>query len=79
MFLSLFQAQLKERGRFGIVMAVLTVPLFLADSEELPDLDAQFESGKDMGEMFAVESKSAPERNKRLSDALEDMIQRGWM
>ncbi|XP_034256185.1 uncharacterized protein LOC117654109 isoform X2 [Thrips palmi] len=73
------QAQLKERGRFGLCMAVLTVPLFLADSEELPDLDAQFESGQDMGEMLAVESKSAPERNKRLSDTLEEMIQRGWM
>lgn len=74
-----FQTQLRERAQFGLGMALMTVPMFLADAEELPDLDAQFESGKEMTDMFEFESKSAPERNKRLSDILQEMIDRGLL
>lgn len=60
-------------------MAIITVPLFLADTEEIPDLDAQFEEGKPIKDIFTVDSKSAPARNKRISDVLQEMIDRGWM
>ncbi|XP_052132910.1 uncharacterized protein LOC113208855 [Frankliniella occidentalis] len=73
------QAQLRERMRFGLGMAVMTVPLFLADSDEIPDMDEQFDKGADMKEVMDVESKSAPERNKRISDVLEEMMERGWI
>ncbi|KAE8751674.1 EcKinase 2 [Frankliniella occidentalis] len=73
------QAQLRERMRFGLGMAVMTVPLFLADPDEIPDMDEQFEKGADMKEMLKVETKSAPERNKRISDVLEEMMERGWI
>lgn len=73
------QTQLRERGRYGLAMAAITVPLFLADSEEIPDLDSQFEKGVEIQDLFNVESKNGVQRDKRICDALEEMMDRGWI
>ncbi|XP_034256187.1 uncharacterized protein LOC117654110 isoform X2 [Thrips palmi] len=74
-----FQAHLRERGVFGLGMALMTIPVFLAEAEEIPDLDESFESGKSPSEVFDVESKSSPERNKRICDVIEEMVEQGWL
>ena len=73
------QAQLQEVGRYGFGVALMTIPLFLADNDEIPDMDAKFEEGSDIAEVFTVDSKNAPERDKRISDVLQEMMDRGWM
>lgn len=73
------QAHLREFGKFGLGMALMTIPVFLAEADEIPDLDEQFDSGKSTSEAFDMESKNAVQRNKRISDVIADMIERGWL
>ncbi|KAK3915344.1 LOW QUALITY PROTEIN: putative oxidoreductase dhs-27 [Frankliniella fusca] len=71
------EKQMRERMCFGFGMAAMTVPLFLADSDEIPDMDEQFDKGTEID--MTIESRNAPERNKRIADVLEEMIDRGWL
>ncbi|XP_034250726.1 uncharacterized protein LOC117651089 [Thrips palmi] len=72
-----FQGQLKERGKFGMGMALMTVPVFLAEKDEIPDLDQPMESSTSSSR--GSSSKSAAERNRRICDVIEDMVKLGWL
>ena len=79
---SVFQDQLKSHGRFGIGMALVTTPLFLADSSEVPaNIDELMENGNsNLVDIFSsVNTKKLDEVKERISDGLFDSIQLGYL
>ncbi|XP_058452119.1 uncharacterized protein LOC131430888 [Malaya genurostris] len=75
--------QLKQYGKFGVIMALFLVPMMCIENTDLPDLDAEaekFEQTQQINnEMFAVTEKSEVKYRKRMSAVIRDAIRFGYL
>ncbi|XP_053682762.1 uncharacterized protein LOC128733151 isoform X2 [Sabethes cyaneus] len=76
--------QLKQFGRFGLLMAVMILPVITTKSEDVPDLEEmaeKMENGVDLTQevnQFRSEDTEATYRQK-MSDCCRDMVQFGYI
>ncbi|XP_055548778.1 uncharacterized protein LOC129732183 isoform X3 [Wyeomyia smithii] len=76
--------QLKRFGRFGLLMAVMILPVITTKSEDVPDLEKmaeKMENGFDITEeanQFRSEETESTYRQK-MSDCCRDMVQFGYI
>ncbi|XP_058455388.1 uncharacterized protein LOC131432855 [Malaya genurostris] len=75
--------QLKQYGKFGVIMASFLVPMLCMENTDLPDLDAEaekFEKTQQINnDMFAVNEKSEAKYRKRMSAVIRDAIRYGYL
>ena len=76
--------QLKQCGKFGIVMATFLIPMLSTKNEELPDMDFIAENMNQddpelMNQMMQSFMKGADESNKKMREALLDAIRLGYL
>ncbi|XP_062537181.1 uncharacterized protein LOC134205682 isoform X2 [Armigeres subalbatus] len=76
--------QLQKFGRFGLLMAVMLLPIITTKSEDVPDMDEmaeKMESGADLSadlDNFRSESTDAVYR-ERISGCCKDMVELGYI
>lgn len=76
--------QLKQVGKFGIVMATFLIPMLTTSNDELPDMDFMAENMKNedpavMEEMMKNWMKTNKFYEARMRDALLDAIRYGYL
>lgn len=82
-----FQSHLKQFGYFGLLMAIVVLPVFVAPSEEIPDMDEVSEKlangeldAKAIEEMDQQHSKKTQGAYaKRMRDTILDQIRFGMI
>lgn len=77
-----FAEQLKQFGRFGLVMATMVVPLFTSVQEDLPDLDVvceQIERDRGMGNKMFKFEKTQDMFAVKMRDIIIDMDRLGYI
>lgn len=79
---SAFDDQLKRFGKFGLAMAIMTLPVFTSNPEDTPDMDEmaeQFKEAQENGEEFKMDEVSFQSEKtlgvyeKRMKGVWEDM------
>ncbi|XP_055614509.1 uncharacterized protein LOC129760857 [Uranotaenia lowii] len=75
--------QLRQFGRFGVMMAAFIVPLLCIENADLPDLDEQAERFKETQEMdmseFQTKGNSEEKYRQRMGGVLRDAIRYGYL
>jgi len=64
--------------KFGLGMAIITIPIFMAKKGDVHGVDEVGEASK-LDEMFIVKTEFNPARDERVSDVLQDMIEYGYL
>ena len=75
----LFQEELRQFGAYGWGMAMLVIPLFLADKEDIVAVDEEVEC--DSPEKMFIKNSSDDNAvfETRMSDVLEDVVRLGYL
>lgn len=85
---SAFDDQLKRFGKFGLSMAIMTLPVFTSNPEDIPELDdiaEQFKEAQDKGENIKMDEisfqseKTLGVYEKRMKGVLQDMYRLGYI
>lgn len=74
--------QLKQFGRFALVMAMLILPVICTPSDDLPDMDkvAEAVENQDQDSFHIGTSEIAEERyRKRMGGVIRDLVQYGYL
>ncbi|XP_058825477.1 uncharacterized protein LOC131685633 [Topomyia yanbarensis] len=74
--------QLKQCGKFGLIMAVFLVPMMCIENSDLPDLDAEAEKFRETQKVempFVVNEKAEAKYRKRMSAVIRDVIRYGYL
>lgn len=77
------QRQLKQFGKYGVVMSPMLIPVILAESSDITDLDdfadAMSKSKEESGRAVNITGKKEQEFVKRMQDLLADARRYGWL
>ncbi|KAL7029770.1 hypothetical protein ACKWTF_006353 [Chironomus riparius] len=83
-----FNEHLKKFGKFGFIMAMMVLPMFTANAEDIPDMDAmaeKFQDLKETGEKLDPSEivdfssfKTVDVFNERMRDVIQDMYDFGY-
>lgn len=85
---NVFEDHLKRFGNFGLTMAVMVLPIFTSDPEDVPDLDAvadNLKTAQDNGEekQMEVMSFSSPKTigdyTRKMTGVFQDMCRLGYI
>ncbi|XP_052890998.1 uncharacterized oxidoreductase dhs-27-like [Anopheles moucheti] len=84
---SAFRDQLKQFGRYGLLMSMMVLPIICTPNDELPDTDAAMEgfmndmtNGNDNVELtYGTTEKAAIRYKKRMSGCIRDVIRLGYI
>jgi hypothetical protein len=78
---SAFDDQLKKFGRYGLFMAIITLPAVTADPDNLIDTEAISEhlNNSSGGDSSALELKSSSMYKERLKGIFEHMYELGYI
>lgn len=76
--------QLKQFGKFGVIMATFLIPMLTTSNDELPDMDFIAENMKNpdpavMEEMMKKFMKTNKHYEARMRDSLLDAIRYGFL
>lgn len=71
-------------GKFGLAMAVMVLPIFTSNAEDLPDMDEMAEKYQNGEEINTAEydlksSKTIGIYNTRMSGVIHDMCNLGYI
>ncbi|KAG5670233.1 hypothetical protein PVAND_000510 [Polypedilum vanderplanki] len=77
----MFDEQLKKFGRYGLFMAVITLPAVTIDQDEALDIDAISEQLNDTSnnDKSAMELKGSAKYKERIKGIFEDMYELGYI
>lgn len=81
---SAFNEHLMRFGKFGLAMAVMVLPIFTSNAEDLPDMDEmaeKYQNGEeiDTAEYDLKSSKTIGVYNTRMSGVIHDMCNLGYI
>ena len=81
---SAFDDHLMRFGKFGLAMAMMVLPVFTSNADDLPDMDEMaeiYQSGEeiDMNKYNFAESKTIDVYNKRMLGVIHDMYNLGYI
>lgn len=80
--------QLKKFGKFGLAMAIMVLPIFTSQADDIPDMDAMAEKMKEslengtevsMDSMQFSSEKTIGVYNERMSGVFQDMYDLGYI
>lgn len=82
-----FENDLKHFGHYGFVMAMIVLPLFTSDANDVPDMDDLAENFKKIGENEDLKDdafKNTKDENyarysERMMDVCKDMVKLGYI
>lgn len=76
-----FQEQLQKYGKFGFIMAVMVLPVFTLEKEDVPNLDdvsERLQKGEGFDEKAFHSQKTDMVYSKRMRDVIFDMEKYGY-
>ncbi|KAG5677969.1 hypothetical protein PVAND_007681 [Polypedilum vanderplanki] len=81
---SIFEHHLKKFGKFGLVMAIILVPMFTSSAEDIPEMDDvadEYQLSKEASGsvMNFTSSKTIGVYEKRMLGILQDMVEFGYI
>lgn len=81
---SAFDEHLMRFGKFGLAMAVMVLPIFTTNADDLPDMDEmaeKYQNGEelDTAEYDLSKSKTIGVYNTRMSGVFHDMCNLGYI
>lgn len=85
---SAFDDQLKRFGKFGLSIAIMILPVFTSNPEDMPELDdmaKQFQDAQNKGEEIKMDEisfqseKTLGVYEKRMKGVLQDMHRLGYI
>lgn len=81
---SAFDEHLMRFGKFGLAMAVMVLPIFTSNAEDLPDMDEMAEKYQNGEELNTAEydfssAKTIGVYNTRMSGVIHDMCNLGYI
>lgn len=83
-----FLEHLNRFGRFGLIMAIVCLPIFTSNADEAPDIDIMVEKMQDlqdngtelkMDELQFTTAKTLDVYNKRMAGVIQDMSDLGYI
>lgn len=75
----MLQKQLQKGGFFGIVLAVLLLPIVTGNQDDIPDLDEMAEKSKTESVVSFGSPLENPRFVERLRDVIFDCVRLGWI
>lgn len=81
---SAFNEHLIRFGKFGLAMAVMVLPIFTSNVDDLPDMDEmaeKYQNGEelDTAEYDFSESRNIDVYNNRMREVIHDMCNLGYI
>lgn len=83
-----FDDHLKRFGKFGLAMAIMVLPIFTSQADDIPDMDEMAEKMQDsieQGTEVSIETlqfsseKTIGAYNERMSGVFQDMYDLGYI
>ncbi|XP_070495614.1 uncharacterized protein [Chironomus tepperi] len=69
-----FEKHLKEFGKFGLIMAMIVLPIFTSDASDIPDMDELAENLKKIGESEQVDKEAFKFTTEKTFDKYADRM-----